>query len=1226
MSGLGAEVSGGDAPPRSSASNLLTIRLLGVFDVSVDDRVVEPSVWRLRKATHLVKLLALSPGHRMHRDQLIDALWPEVDPDSALSSFHQALHAARRALEPDRPARSSNSLLRLHQQVLSLESADEVWIDAEAFQAAALDTRSSGDLESYAAALSLYTGELLPEDLYESWTQRARDSLRQLYLDLLLTTAQLQEERGAATEAIEMLRSLIDADPLNESAYAALMQLHARSGRRDQAIRLYQQLSETLESELDAEPSPEVASLYARINSGELNAPTILTAQPVAPTPATSEPGVQSAPVGGLHVSLSEMAQQSGLVARQTELDLLQNAFETMLNVQGQIVLLAGEPGIGKTRLAEEFAHFAGVHGATVLWARCHEASGTPAFWPWSQIVRKSLHDKAAEQLIVELGSGAASIAQVVPHIRSLLPDTPEPANLDSEQARFRFFDSVTTFLNRLSEQHSLVLIIDDLHWSDRSSLMLLEFLTDEIASRRILLIGTYRDAEADASVPMIRTLERLNRSRATHRIQLSGFEIRDTAEFTRMVAGRPLPEDLVRTVYQRTNGNPFFLREVVQFLSDEGRDSDPSVLNRWGTTVPIGVREAITLRLSQLSEETRTVLTDAAVIGDEFQFEVLARVRGLAEHRLLDLLEEAIALGVIIEDATVPDRFRFTHMLTQQALYEGLIGARRVRMHARVGDVIENLTSSSADPPYAELAHHFSLAAPAGEAERAVNYLSKAGEQSMVRLAYSEAADQFRRTVEMLEKYLPDRQSTLFDLLLDLSRAQLAAGESSDARASRLRSVDVARALGDSERLALAAIAMVELGSDYLEVRARDEAALLEEALEALPPGDSPLRVQVMSHLAHTVTLDPVNRASSGQNSRLSQLVEDAVSMARRIGSPAEIADALRAAHVVHWTYEDVHERIELSRELLVLAAETGDYQLELWAHAQLTGEYLIKGNIEEADRELDAYEALATEYHLPINIWSATAKRSMRAFMRGDLDESERLMEHARAVGYRAAPEISQLNRLLQCFLIRREQDRLNEVEDLLASEAADHPAELLWQCLLAVLYADDGRYDQASQIVSGLLDQTTDTIPRDSFWLTSLVLIADACATLDDAAHAGLLLELLRPHADLFVSPGNHVVFLGNVSHYLGCLSATLRQWDDARGFFERAIEADRASNTPVFEARSGLEYASMLAKQGVASDTVTTLIDLVTETGLRHRLARVERLARDLQGRLPTCHSP
>ncbi len=299
MSGLGAEVSGGDAPPRSSASNLLTIRLLGVFDVSVDDRVVEPSVWRLRKATHLVKLLALSPGHRMHRDQLIDALWPEVDPDSALSSFHQALHAARRALEPDRPARSSNSLLRLHQQVLSLESADEVWIDAEAFQAAAIDARSSGDLDSCTAALLLYTGELLPEDLYESWTQRARDSLRQLYLDLLLTTAQLQEERGAATEAIEMLRTLIDADPLNESAYAALMQLHARSGRRDQAIRLYQQLSETLESELDAEPSPEVASLYARINSGELNASAMPITQPVAPTPATSEPTVQSAPVGG---------------------------------------------------------------------------------------------------------------------------------------------------------------------------------------------------------------------------------------------------------------------------------------------------------------------------------------------------------------------------------------------------------------------------------------------------------------------------------------------------------------------------------------------------------------------------------------------------------------------------------------------------------------------------------------------------------------------------------------------------------------------------------------------------------------------------------------------------------------------------------------------------------------------------------------------------------------
>ncbi len=920
------------------------------------------------------------------------------------------------------------------------------------------------------------------------------------------------------------------------------------------------------------------------------------------------------------------MAQQSGLVARQTELDLLQNAFDTMLNVQGQIVLLAGEPGIGKTRLAEEFAHFAGLNGATVLWARCHEASGTPAFWPWSQIVRKSLHDKAAEQLIVELGSGAASIAQVVPHIRSLLPDTPEPADLDSEQARFRFFDSVTTFLNRLSEQHPLVLIIDDLHWSDRSSLMLLEFLADEIASRRILLIGTYRDAEADASVPMIRTLERLNRSRATHRIQLSGFEIRDAAEFTRMIAGRPLPEDLVKTVYQRTNGNPFFLREVVQFLSDEGRNSDPSAPNGWNAAVPVGVREAITLRLNQLSEETRRVLTDAAVIGDEFQLKVLARVRGLTEDDLLDLLEEAIALGVIIDDATVPDRFRFTHMLTQQALYEGLISARRVRMHARVGDVIENLTISSADPPYAELAHHFRLAAPAGEADRAVKYLSKAGEQSMARLAYSEAVDQFRQAVDILERYLPDRYGALFDTLLPLGRAHSVAGNASNSRHTRMRMVEIARCMGDVERLGIAAVELVNNASDYVDWRAQDETSLLREALIGLPPGDSPLRAQVMSRLAQALTF---NRSEPSHNIDIpdrSRLARDAVAMARRIGSPTLIASALRAEHAARWTYEDVEERKAIASELLSLAQSNADLMSEIAARAQLVGEYLVLGAVGDADRELDAYEEKVRKFNLPSKIWSATTKRAMRAFMQGDLDESERLMEHARTIGLGAVSELSHLNYLLQLFVLRREQDRLREVEEMVSTEANNHADEPFWRCMLSVLYVDDGRHDEAYRIVTAILDKNANAIPRDPFWLASLALIAEACTAFEDIEHAENLLRLMQPHTKLFISPGNQAIFLGPVAHYLGLLSTTLQRWDEAAKYFEYALDKEARIHAPIFTVHTELAYAAMLRRRGDQSDMVADLINATLENAMRLKLTRVGRLARTLRQGSSGCRSP
>jgi tetratricopeptide (TPR) repeat protein len=706
----------------------------------------------------------------------------------------------------------------------------------------------------------------------------------------------------------------------------------------------------------------------------------------------------------------------------------------------------------------------------------------------------------------------------------------------------------------------------------------------------------------------------------------LGGLEIQDTAQYGAFIAGRPLPENLVETIYERTNGNPFFLREVVQLLADEGYEGDPSDLSRWGPTVPLGVREAVTLRLSRLSDDARRVLVDAAIIGSEFGLELLATVSNMSIDDLLDLLEEAIALGVIVEDSTLPNRFRFTHILVRQALYESLILARRARVHARIGEALEKISASSSDPPYAELAHHFFLSAATGEAERAVKYLTAAGEQSMARLAYVEAVDQFRHALEIVERFMPERQDAQFDVLLLLARAELAAGESDGARASRLRSVELARRLGDPERLAMAALQMVDIASDYLDWRAHDEAVLLEEVLMALPQGDGRLRIQLMSRLAHVLLFDKTTPESRERTVQRERLVQEAVSMAKRIGTPELIADALRAAHDVLWTYEDVDERIDIARELLALSIETANPQLELAARAQLTGEFLIKGLVNEADQELDAYETIATEYQLPLNIWSVTAKRAMRAFMRGELSESEALMEQARAIGRRSAPGVSQLSYLLQLFVMRREQDRLIEVEAMLTAEAVNHPSEALWNCLLAVLYVDTDRHDEASRIVAEVIDQPDNAIPRDSFWLASLVLIANACVELRDTGHAAVLLALLRPYANRFVCPGNHVIFLGPVSYYLGCLATCLEQWDAAAAYFDQALAAERAAATPVFEGRTALAYARMLARRGNSDDRATQFINAALHLSNRYGLARLGSLARTRREILPTCHSP
>jgi tetratricopeptide (TPR) repeat protein len=1044
-----------------------------------------------------------------------------------------------------------------------------------------------------------------------------------MYLELLLNTARLQAESGTPTDAIEALRRLIDTDPLNEAAHALLMHLYATNGRRDQALRLYQQLSDALRSELDAEPSPDVQQIYERIASGELTG--TLATSPNPPVPAAPVAPVAPDPPGKSRISVEEFASQDGVFGRRTELALLQRSFDELRAGRGQVVLFAGEPGIGKTRLAETLAHVAELHGTTVLWAHCHEVERAPAFWPWLQIVRGSLKSSLPEHLTADLGVGAGPIAQVVPDIRALLPETPVPPELDPDQARFRFFESVTTYLGRLSERRPLVLIIDDLHWADRSSLMLLEFLGDEIAAQRIMLVGTYRDAEAAGNDALVRAIERLNRSRATHRVTLIGLEPQDAAEYGAFIAGRPLPETLVTTIYQRTDGNPFFLREVVQLLAEEGRVSEQGEPSGWGTTVPLGVREAVSLRLSHLSEDAQRALVVAAVIGSEFMLELLAMVSDTPVDDLIDRLEEAVALGVIFEDSDHTDRFRFAHILVRQALYESLISARRARIHARIGDALEHIVATSADPPYAELAHHFFLAAAAGEAERALQYLTAAGEQSMARLAYAEAVDQFGHALEVLDRFLPERQETQFDVLLRLGRAEAVAGEPLAAQAHCLRAVDVARAMGDAERLGLAALQMIDDGSNFNEWRASDVNALLEEALAALPEDASPLRARLMSLLALSLAYDKARPASLAMQARYEQLARDGLAMARLIGRPEIIIEALRSVHDVLWTDNDVDERFDIAREQLALAAETGDPQLELSVRAQIIGNLLIKGLIDEADRELDAYEALATRYHLAFNLWSVTAKRAMRAFTQGNLAESERLMDHARAIGLRCNPEVSRITLLIQLFGLRREQDRHPELEAILSREALSHPTESFWQCLLAVLMTEGERYDEASDIIGHLLDSGANAIPHDGYWLASQALIADASTAIGDTRYAAALLASMKPYSRLFISPGNRVIFFGPVSHYLGRLSATLERWADAATYYDEALAAEKNARIPVFEGYTEYAYGDMLVRRG-SREAAIPRIDRAHEISAQFALKRLGRQTGKLRAQLDACHSP
>ena len=416
-----------------------------------------------------------------------------------------------------------------------------------------------------------------------------------------------------------------------------------------------------------------------------------------------------------------------------------------------------------------------------------------PPYWPWVQAIRSYVREKDPDQLRSEMGAGAADIAEVVSDVKERLPDLKPPPALDSpEQARFRLFDSITAFLKSASLKQPLVLVLDDLHWADQPSLLLLQFVARELGNSRLLLIGTYRDVELNRQHPLAESLGELTRERLFQRVLLRGLSQQDVGRFIEVAAGVDPPAGLTEAVHTQTEGNPLFVTEVVRLLVQEGALSpDPSPSGRgetagrgegdsWTVRIPEGVREVIGRRLNRLSQRCNETLTIASVIGREFELRQLAPlVEDISEDRLLEVLEEALSARVIEELPQAVGRYQFTHALIQETLSEELTLTRRVRLHARIAETLEELYGDNADGHAAELAHHFAQAEAVTGSDRLVHYLLLAGERALVAYGWEEALSHFERGLSSRGVPLagleaaPDQEAAA--LLFGLARAQVA-------------------------------------------------------------------------------------------------------------------------------------------------------------------------------------------------------------------------------------------------------------------------------------------------------------------------------------------------------------------------------------------------------------------------------------------------------------------
>jgi DNA-binding SARP family transcriptional activator len=898
----------------------LQIRLLGPFEVWLDGQMLAPDVWPGRKARQLFKILVTYRERMVASDELLEWLWPELTPGSARNSLWVAVSRLRRLLEPGTSGRGASSLVVTEASGYRFYAGNGFEIDVDRF----LDQARLGwvfqregawaaAIEAFEAAEALYRGDYLAEDPYEEWALPVRERLCEAFLELEGVLAACHLALGRYRETLAHAREVLGHDPCRESAWRLVMEAHYRAGEQDQALRAFERCRAVLARELGVDPVPETVALHERM----LRPPPSLPRQSNPPLPEA-------------------LSLQLPFVGRDHEWTRLADLLRRAMGGQGRVVLVSGEPGIGKTRLLEELAGLATARGAQVLAGRCYELEQNAAYAPIVEALRGLLPSLSASASACQPGQVAA-MAELLPELRGMGLDLPPYQPLPPDEERTRLLTSLAQVLRRCAEQEPLVLLLDDLQWADPSTLQLVHYLGRQVGNQPLLLAGAYRSTRVDPGHPLAALRDQLARLGVLEELPLPAFQEEDVVLLLRILGSQGAGNSLARQLYGKTEGHPYFLAEVLRTLAQEKRivadaeghwhlvgEEETSLDGQW--LLPPSVWAAARFRLDRLPPDERMLVDFASIIGRGFSLALMARLLDRPESALGAQAGRLVGRGFLRmrgADGSLDqsrDRYEFGHELMRRTVYDALSEPYRRLLHRQVAEVL-----LAHQAPLGTVATHY---AASDRPWLALEHALAAADSAAHVVAYDEALAWCRKAMEIAEAHpyaVPAGYRTR--LYLQWRTLWYYRGDLERSLAADRAALAAARREGDA---AAELQALWTLAHDETQVAAGGPSGLQAEALAlAHSLGDPAALARSLARQGS----DTGFLATPAERQQALEALDQAVGLARQVGDPGLLHHVLCEM----WGVGRLPEARAALEEALALVRQLGDRKEEVGTLAKL-------------------------------------------------------------------------------------------------------------------------------------------------------------------------------------------------------------------------------------------------------------------------------------------------